>query len=128
MAHEILKFNSVHPTSGYSHATRVGNTLYVAGQIAKDVQGNLVGLGDFKVQAHQAFTNLKNIMEEAGGSLKNIVKKTTYLTHYDYIAPYRAVRNEYFSEPMPPNTLVIISSLADPGFLIEVEAIAELDG
>lgn len=127
MKHQILKLNSVHPTKGYSHATRIGGTLYVAGQIAKDLQGNLVGPGDIRAQAHQAYVNLKNIMEEAGGSLENIVKMTTYLTHPDYIEPYREVRNTYFSDPMPPNTLVVISSLADPGFLIEVEAMAELN-
>ena len=126
MAHQILKLNKVHPTKGYSHAARAGNTLYVAGQIAKDIKGNLVGPADIRAQAHQAYTNLRNVIEEAGGSLKDIVKMTTYLTHPDYVEPWRSVRNEYLSEPMPPNTLVIITSLVEPGFLIEVEAIAEL--
>lgn len=127
MAHEILKLNSVHPTRGYSHAARAGNTIYIAGQIAQDVQGQLVGRGDIEAQAHQVFTNLKNILEEVGGSLANIVKMTTLLTHFGSIETYRAVRNNYFSEPMPPNTLMIIESLATPDFMIEVEAIAVLD-
>jgi reactive intermediate/imine deaminase len=127
MAHEILKLKSVHPTVGYSHAAKAGNTLYVAGQVAQDVEGNVVGKGDFEAQAHQVFTNLKNIMEEAGGSPRNIVKMTTFLTHYNYIETYRSVRNEYFSEPLPPNTLLIIESLALPDYMIEVEAVAVLD-
>jgi len=127
MAHEILKFRSVHPTTGYSHATKAGNTLYIAGQIAQDVDGNLVGKGDFETQVRQVCENLKNIMEEAGGTLQNIVKKTTFLTHYSYIETYRRVRSEYFPEPCPPNTLLIIESLALPDYMIEVEAVAVLD-
>jgi len=128
MAHKILELKSVHPTQGYSHAARVGNTLYIAGQISKDVAGNVVGAGDMEAQARQTFTNLKNIVEEAGGRLENIVKMTTLLTHPGHIETYRAVRNTFFSEPMPPNTLMVITSLALPELLIEVEAIAELDG
>jgi len=127
MAHEILKLKSVHPNVGYSHAAKAGNTLYIAGQVAQDVEGNVVGKGDLEAQVSQVFTNLKNVMEEAGGSLQNIVKMTTFLTHYNDIETYRSVRNQYFSEPFPPNTLLIIESLALPDYMIEVEAIAVLD-
>ena len=127
MAHEILKLKSVHPTMGYSHVAKAGNTLYIAGQVAQDVEGNLVGKGDFEAQARQAYTNLKNIIEEAGGSLQNIVKMTTFLTHHNYVETYRSVRNEFFSEPFAPNTLLIIESLASPDYLIEVEAVAVLE-
>lgn len=127
MAHEILELKNVHPTIGYSHATRAGNTLYIAGQIAKDKDGNLVGIGDIESQVRQVLTNLKNILKEAGGDLHNIVKMTTFLTHYNSIEGYRRVRGEYFTEPCPPNTLLIIDSLALPEFMIEVEAIAVLD-
>jgi len=127
MAHEILKLKSVHPTIGYSHAAKAGNTLYIAGQVAQGVEGNLVGRGDFEAQVRQVYENLKNIVQEAGGTLQNIVKMTTFLTHYSYAETYRSVRNQYFSEPCPPNTLLIIESLALPDFMIEVEAIAVLD-
>ena len=127
MAHEILKLKSVHPTVGYSHAAKAGNTLYIAGQVAQDVEGNVVGEGDLEAQVSQVFTNLKNVMEEAGGSLQNIVKMTTFLTNYNNIETYRSVRNQFFSEPFPPNTLLIIESLALPDYMIEVEAIAVLD-
>ena len=127
MAHEILKFKSVHSTVGYSHAAKAGNTLYVAGQVAKDVDGNLVGKGDCEAQCHQVFENLKNIMAEAGGTLQNIVKMTTFLTDYSYIEAFRSVRSKYFPEPCPPNTLLIIDILALPEFMVEIEAIAVLD-
>ena len=127
MVHKILNLESVHSTIGYSHAAKAGNTLYIAGQIAKDVDGNIVGRDDFKKQAHQVHENLKNILEEAEGSLQNIVKMTTFLTHYGYIETYRSVRDEYFPEPCPPNTLLIVESLALPDYMIEVEAVAILD-
>ena len=126
MAHEILELKSVHPTKGYSHAAKAGNTLYIAGQIAKDVDGNIVGRSDFEIQARQVHENLKNILKEAGGSLHHIVKMTIFLTHYSYIDTYRRIRDEYFPEPGPPNTLLVVESLALPDYLIEVEAVAYL--
>ena len=129
MTHEILQLKSVHQTKdrGYSHVAKVGKTLYIAGQVARDIQGRLVGKGDFEAQARQVYTNLKNILEETGGGLKNIVKTTTILTHYGHIESYRKIRNEFFGDIMPPNTLLIIESLASPDFMIEVEGIAFLD-
>ena len=127
MAHEILNLSKVHPTKGYSHVAKAGNTLYIAGQVAKDLEGNLVGKGDFETQVRQVFTNLKNILEEAEGGIQNIVKMTTFLTHFDYIETYRKVRDEFIQEPFPPNTLLIVNSLAMAEYMIEVEAIATLD-
>jgi enamine deaminase RidA (YjgF/YER057c/UK114 family) len=106
---------------------KVENTLYIAGQVARDLEGNLVGKGDFETQARQVFTNLKNILEEAKGGIQNIVKMTTFLTHFDYIETYRKVRDEFIQEPFPPNTLLIVNSLAMAEYMIEVEAIATLD-
>jgi 2-iminobutanoate/2-iminopropanoate deaminase len=129
MTHETLQLKSVHETKdrGYSHVAKAGKTLYIAGQVAWDIRRNLVGKGDFEAQARQAYTNLKNILQEAGGGLKNIVKMTTILTDYGNVERYRKVRNEFFGDIVPPNTLMIIESLASPDFLIEVEAIAVLD-
>lgn len=127
MAHEIVQIKNNHTTVGYSHVARAGNMLFIAGQVAKDVQGSLIGPGNFEAQARQVHVNLKNILEECGGKLENIVKLTTFLTHFDYIDTYRSVRNEFFQEPCPPNTLLIVESLALPEFMIEIEAIAVLD-
>jgi enamine deaminase RidA (YjgF/YER057c/UK114 family) len=127
MAHQILNLSKVHPTKGYSHVAKARGTLYIAGQVAKDLEGNLVGKGDFEAQARQVFANLKNIIEEAEGRIQNIVKMTTFLTHFDYIETYRKVRDEFIQEPFPPNTLLIVNSLAMAEYMIEVEAIAILD-
>ncbi|HUG98587.1 MAG TPA: RidA family protein [Gammaproteobacteria bacterium] len=126
MAHDILDIKTVHPTKGYSHAARAGNLLFIAGQVAKDRDDKLVGLGDVAAQARQIYRNLGAVLGEAGGSLSDIVKMTTYLTHSGYVETYRTVRNEFFTDPMPPNTLVICESLATPEFLMEVEATAVL--
>ncbi len=64
MAHEILQLKQLHPTVGYSHVARAGNTLYIAGQIAKDLAGNMVGVGDLETQVRQAHTHLKTILEK----------------------------------------------------------------
>ena len=127
MAHEILKLSSVHSTVGYSHVARVDNTLYIAGQVAKDIDGHLVGKGDFETQVRQVHTNLQSILDEVGGSLRNIAKMTVFLTHYNYIETFRSVRDEFFQEPYPANTLLFVESLALPDFMVEIEAIAVLD-
>ena len=126
MAHEILKLNSVHKTAGYSHAAKVGNLLFISGQVALDIDGNVVGKGDITTQARQAFRNLKNILEEAGGSLDNIFKMTTLITHPDYLEGFRSARNEFLNEPFPANTLHVVQALVSPDFLVEIEAIADL--
>jgi reactive intermediate/imine deaminase len=127
MAHTFLPLKTVHKSTGYSHAAKVGNMLYIAGQISMDKNGKLIGKGDITAQVKQAYANLASILKEAGGSLNNIVKMTTYITHHRYLEPYRAVRNTVFKEPFPANTLVVVESLADPDYLIEIEAIAALD-
>ena len=127
MSHEVLNLKSVHSTRGYSHCVKAGNTLYISGQVALDLGGKLVGRGDIEAQARQVFGNLKAIVEEAGGSLANVVKITTLLTHFGSTEAYRKVRAEFFPAAPPASTLHVISSLADKDFLIEVEAIAVLD-
>ena len=128
MEREIINPESVHSTQGvgYSHAARVGETLYIAGQVALDKEGLLVGRGDAEAQTHQAYANLRAILEELGGSMGDIVKLTTYLTSRDCLEGFRKARNETLSAPFPPNTLVFVSGLAQPEYLVEIEAIAVL--
>ncbi|MCC7193592.1 MAG: RidA family protein [Phycisphaeraceae bacterium] len=130
MPPQIIQPRSVHSTAGvgYSHVARTGNTLYIAGQVALDKNGVLVGKGDIEAQARQVYTNLLAILEEFGGGLQNIAKLTTYLTDRAHLAGFRIVRNQTLKDPFPPNTLVFISGLAQPDYLIEIEAVAVLDG
>ena len=130
MAREIIHPSSVHSTAGvgYSHVAKAGDTVYIAGQIALDPGGNLVGKGDIKAQTHQVYANLQAILEELGGSLEDIVKLTTYLTDRSHLDAFRRVRNRFFTDAFPPNTLLFVSGLAHPDYLVEIEAVAFLPG
>ena len=128
MASERLNPPGVHaPAANYSHVTRAGNTLYISGQVAADLEGNLVGRGDAEAQAAQCFKNLEAIVRHFGGALDNIVKTTTYITNWGFRPLVAAARDRIFSAPYPANTLVVISALASPDYLVEIEAIAVLD-
>jgi len=126
MSRKIVHPNSVHSTTGvgYSHAARVGNTIYLSGQIPLDRDGNLVGAGDIEAQAAQAYHNIEAILTELGASMDDIVKMTTYLTRRDDLDGFRRARNRVFSDPFPLNTLLFVSGLAHPDYLVEIEAIA----
>lgn len=112
----------------YSHGVIVeaGRTLYVAGQTPRDVEGNIVCKGDPEGQARQALKNMKKVIEEAGGRLEDVAKTTVFITDLGNRDAIARVRKEFFSGDPPANTLVVISSLADPDFLVEIEAIVPL--
>jgi enamine deaminase RidA (YjgF/YER057c/UK114 family) len=101
-----------------------GDFVYIAGQVARDEQGNVVGKDDFKAQAEQVFQNLQKCLASAGASFKDVVKTNVYLVSYSNIPQYREARSKYFPGDPPASTLVIIPSLALREFLLEVEAIA----
>lgn len=128
MPGQIIQPKKVHSTAdvGYSHVARVGDTVYIAGQIALDGNGKLVGKGDIESQTQQVYTNLAAILEELGGNLNDVVKMTTFLTDRKHLEAFRRVRDCFFTDPFPPNTLLFISGLAHPDYLIEVEAVAAL--
>jgi len=113
--------------TGYSHAVIAigGRTIYIAGQVALDQSGNVVGKDDFRAQTTQVFENLKKALEAAGASFKNVVKLNYYVVDMRQIQTLREVRNAYVNTQEPPaSTLVEIRRLAREEFLIEVEAIA----
>ncbi|HEY6197694.1 MAG TPA: RidA family protein [Candidatus Binatia bacterium] len=117
------------PRPRYSHGIVAdgGRLLFVAGQTAVDKDGNVVGKGDIEAQTRQVYENLTAVLEEAGGSLKNLVMTTTYIVDRKYREGYNKVRMQYYKETTPPtSTLVIITGLAHPDYLIEINAIAVL--
>ena len=103
-----------------------GQTLYVAGQASRDVEGNIVCKGDPTCQTRQVLENMKKVIETAGGRLEDVAKTTVYITNYANREAVAQVRKEFFPGDPPANTLVVISSLADPDFLVEIEAIVPL--
>lgn len=118
----------VKPT-GYTHLVIApdGRTVYIAGQVAFDSAGKVVGAGDFTAQAEQVFRNLQHALESVGGSMEDLVKTTTFITGIKHLPALREVRTRYLSKSQPPaNTLVAVSSLARAELLIEIEGIAVL--
>jgi reactive intermediate/imine deaminase len=102
-----------------------GRTVYISGQVALDSTGNIVGKDDFRAQAKQVFENLKNALEAAGATFKDVVKLNYYVIDMKQIQTLRDVRNGYINTEAPPaSTLVEVRRLAREEFLIEVEAIA----
>ena len=122
----IVRFINRAP-AGYSHVVEVrgGRTLYLAGQIAVDKDGNLVGRGDFRAQVKQVFENLKARLAEGGATFKDVVKLNYYLTDASDLQALRDTRNSYINTEAPPaSTLVVVKQLVREEYLLEVEAIA----
>jgi len=112
----------------YSHVVVVEGrrTIFIAGQLARDRQGNVVGKGDMRAQIHQVGENLKAALAAAGATLNDLVKTTTYVTDIDEFFKHVDVRMEYFGA-LPTSTTVEVRRLAHPDLLVEIDAIAVVD-
>lgn len=115
---------------GYSHMAEItgGKMIYIAGQVALDASGNIVGKNDYGAQLQQVFFNLKTALESAGASFKNVVKLNYYIVdsvdRSEFFA-YREVRDRFVDTANPPvATVVVVRGLFLPEFLIEIEAVA----
>jgi enamine deaminase RidA (YjgF/YER057c/UK114 family) len=114
---------------GYTHvvAAKPGKMVFVAGQVAMDAQGQLVGKSDLRAQAKQVFENLKTALAASGATFNDVVKITWYVKGYtpQNLATLREVRDGYVNKEKPPaSTLVGVASLFQDDYLLEVEAIA----
>ena len=114
---------------GYSHTVEIdlGNSkmILISGQVALDNKGNLVGKDDFKKQSEQVFLNIKGIVENAGGTMDNVVKTGIFLVDISQVSTFREVRNKFVNIKSPPtSTLVQVSKLFRDDLLIEIEATA----
>jgi len=133
MAKEFFSPATLPPPVGYSHIAKVnrGTLIYLAGQVSSDASGKLVGEGNFEAQAEQVFRNLKIAVEAAGGTMTDIVKLNVYLVaevDQAEVPTLRAIRDRYVNVEKPPaSTLVVVSRLARPGWLVEIEAVAAID-
>jgi enamine deaminase RidA (YjgF/YER057c/UK114 family) len=112
----------------FSPVVKAGNTIYLAGQVSQDEQGQLVGAGDFVAQATQVFENLRKALASAGAGFGNLVKITVYLTDARYRPQLAEVRSKYLdSAALPTSTLVVVAGLAAPEYLLEIEGIAVVE-
>ena len=121
------------PIGAYSQAIRTapGELLFIAGQVAVDLDGNPVGIGDVIAQTRQVFENLGGILEGVGAAFSNVVEFTTYVVGSDSVPGFIAGRTEVFPTifpdgDYPPNTLLVIDGLVREEFLVEIKAIAAL--
>jgi len=116
------------PIGTYSQSVRVetGDAvwIHVSGQIAVDLEGNLVGPGDVPAQTRQVFENLRAILEAHGATFADVVKIGTYLTTLDDLAGMREVRSEYLTSEPPASTAVQVVALVVPEALIEIDLVA----
>src|SRR3972149_5001233 len=129
MAQKIIQPKDLSdPRPRYSQGilTRGGKLLFVAGQTAADKDGSVVGKGDIEAQTHQVFRNISAVLQEAGGSLDNLVMTTTYITDRKYREGYNRVRSQCYKKNPPTSTLVIVKGLAHPDYLIEIAGVAVL--
>ena len=115
------------PAGHYSHGiVTSGRILFVAGQVALDEKGTLVGGGDAAAQTRQVLANLQRVVESAGASMAHVARTTVYLTRLEDRGPVGEVRAEFFPAPPPANTLLVVVSLAQPEFLVEIDAIVPI--
>ena len=120
------------PAQGlYSHVGKVdsGPLLFIAGQLAVDARGAVVGKHDFEAQFAQVFDNLGAVLKGLGASFDDVIKFTTYLVHAQDIDKFMKARADLFPKlfhgaAYPPNTLLVVDRLVKEEFLIEVEAVA----
>jgi enamine deaminase RidA (YjgF/YER057c/UK114 family) len=121
------------PLGQYSQITRVraSEFLFIAGQLATDQAGKLVGGDDFEAQCRQVFANIEAALKSQGASFANIVEFTTYLVHSQDIPKFMAFRSREFPRMFangayPPNTLLMVDRLVQEPFLVEVQTVAAL--
>ena len=108
-------------------AVVAGNTVYLRGQIGQDLEtSENVGVGDVEAQAEQAMKNIKTLLEEAGGGLEHVVKVTVYLVDPRYREPVYRVMGRWLKGVHPVSTGIVVSALARPEWLVEIDATAVL--
>ena len=124
MPKQVIQPQGLPKPTAYSHAVKTGNTVYIAGQIAQDAQGRLVGVGDIEAQAVRVFENLKLALASVNATFDDVAKITVFVTDPRFREKVGEVRARYLKEPFPASTFLVVSGLARPELLLEIEATA----
>jgi 2-iminobutanoate/2-iminopropanoate deaminase len=111
----------------FSNCLKIGDQLFLSGMTAGDNKGGVLGDGSAEDQSRQCLNKIKTLVEEAGGTLSDVVKLTVYLTDINNRIDFGKVRKEYFSGVMPCSTLIEVSRFVQPDLIVEVDAIAMLN-
>jgi 2-iminobutanoate/2-iminopropanoate deaminase len=122
----VINPSTVHPATNYSHAVRMGDLIFVSGQVAMTPSGELVGPGDVRAQTEQVFENLRHVLEAAGSGLDRVGKITVLAMRLEDRQQIGEVRNRVFAPfgYLPASTFAVVASLANPDWLVEIEAVA----
>lgn len=126
MSKTVINPPSLAKPTGYSYAIKkTGTPVFISGQVALDGEGKLVGEGDAAAQTEQVFKNLQAVVEGCGGTLDDVVKITIFVTDPSYRPAVSAARLKWFKEGQwPASTYLVVSALAVPTMLVEIEAVA----
>jgi 2-iminobutanoate/2-iminopropanoate deaminase len=117
------------PSGHFSHATVVearGRLVFISGMTARRADGTIAGVGDIEAQTRQVCENLKAAVEQAGGSMDDICRVDVYVRNMEHFDAIHKVRAQYFKPPLPASTMVEVSKMTSPDYLIEISAIAVL--
>ncbi|AMC35938.1 Rid family detoxifying hydrolase [Janthinobacterium sp. B9-8] len=109
----------------YSQAVKIGNTVYLSGQIGLDPASGILAEG-FNAQAHQVFQNLRAVCQAAGGDLQNIAKLGVFVTDLSNFAALNDIMGQYFTEPYPARAAIQAAALPK-GALVEADGVMVLD-
>ena len=128
MAKKILQSAKLSASAGImSHGVEVpvGKMVFVSGQVARDLDGNVVGVGDIYAQTRQVLRNMQEVLAESEATMDDVVKVTVFVTNLEeHLVASHEVRSEFFKNGYPASSLVEVSRLVHKDFLIEIEAIA----
>ena len=129
MPYTTITTPEARPVANYKMATRMegGRLLYIAGQVARDAEGNVLAPGDIRTQAREVFQNVQRVLQAAGGDLPDLLKMTTYITRREDVPTVAEIRQQFIPGELPASTLIVVSRLAQPDLLIEVEGMAAID-
>src|SRR5450631_560684 len=124
---QVFHLNGYEKDFGFSQAVLIDKTLYVSGSVAADQNGRLVAPGDMAGQMRAAYTNIQRTLAANGADFEKVVKETIFTTDMDAFLKASDVRFEFYDkERLPATSWVQVQRLVDPGFLVQIEVIAEL--
>ena len=124
---QITSTRLARPSGRFSQATAIeaeGRLVFISGMTARRADGGIVGKGDIEAQTRQVCENLRAAVEAAGGTMADICRVDVHVRNMEHFEIIHRVRGEYFAEPLPASTMVEVTKMTSPEFLIEISAIA----
>ena len=113
---------------GYAQAVKVGDTIYLSGQVSHDDKGNIVGVGNMETQMRQAYANIHRMLVQYGATMENIVDEILFVTDMDkaFAAAVKCRQDIFSGSPVVASTIVQIQRLAFPDLMIEIRCVAKV--